>query len=62
MSNAANSNTLVVARAILIWLAIIVAEIAHGIIRGLLLVPLVGDWRSRQIGVFTGSGSSWPSP
>lgn len=39
----------------LVWLAIIAAETIHGIARGLLLVPAVGDQRSRQIGVFIGS-------
>ncbi|WP_372894355.1 hypothetical protein [Stieleria sp.] len=33
----------------------IVAEIAHGITRALTLVPLVGQFRSNQLGVFTGS-------
>ncbi len=44
-----------IARGILIWLVIIMAEILHGIIRARFLVPRVGDWRARQIGVFTGS-------
>lgn len=42
-------------RGVAIWVIIIVAEILHGIARGLILVPYVGDFRSRQIGVFTGS-------
>ena len=46
----------VVRRCMLMWLALIVAEIAHGILRAILLVPLVGEFRSNQIGVFTGSG------
>lgn len=37
------------------WLVIIVAESAHGVLRQLLLVPLVGDLRARQIGVLIGS-------
>ena len=37
------------------WLAIMGAEFVHGILRALLLEPYVGDFRSRQIGVFTGS-------
>jgi len=42
-------------RALLIWLVLICAEIIHGILRAILLVPLVGEFRSNQIGVFTGS-------
>jgi hypothetical protein len=38
-----------------VWLIIIFAEIIHGVLRGLFLVPVVGDFESRQIGVFTGS-------
>ena len=42
-------------RAITVWLVLIVAEILHGIARGIFLVPHVGEFRSSQIGVFTGS-------
>lgn len=42
-------------RAFLAWLVIIAAETVHGVLRGLLLVPLVGDLPARQIGVFVGS-------
>ncbi len=45
----------IIIRAIAIWLILIVAEILHGIARGLFLVPQVGEFRSNQIGVFTGS-------
>ena len=45
----------VLARVVAIWLVLIVAEILHGIARGLFLVPYVGEFRSNQIGVFTGS-------
>jgi hypothetical protein len=31
------------------------AEVVHGVLRALLLVPFVGDFRARQIGVFIGS-------
>jgi len=41
--------------ALAVWLVLITAEILHGIARGVLLVPLVGEFRSDQIGVFTGS-------
>jgi hypothetical protein len=41
--------------ALAIWFLLIAAEMLHGIVRGILLVPYVGDFRSRQIGVFTGS-------
>lgn len=42
-------------RAFAVWLIIIVVETVHGILRGLLLVPLVGDFPARQIGVLIGS-------
>jgi hypothetical protein len=42
-------------RALLIWIVLICAEIVHGILRAILLVPIVGEFRSNQIGVFTGS-------
>lgn len=42
-------------RSLTIWLVLIVAEIAHGILRAIVLVPIVGEFRSNQIGVFTGS-------
>jgi hypothetical protein len=31
------------------------SEILHGIARGILLVPHVGEFRSNQVGVFIGS-------
>jgi hypothetical protein len=42
-------------RAFLVWCLILAVEVTHGIARTLWLVPLVGDLRSRQIGVVTGS-------
>lgn len=42
-------------RSLAIWLVLIVAEIIHGILRAIVLVPLVGEFRSNQIGVFSGS-------
>lgn len=52
-------------RAALAWVLIAGAETVHGILRGLLLRPVVGDLLSRQIGVFTGSviilGIAWLS-
>lgn len=42
-------------RTIAVWLLIIVAETIHGILRGLFLVPVVGDLLARQIGVVVGS-------
>jgi hypothetical protein len=38
-----------------VWAVIMLAESAHGILRGLFLVPFVGDLNARRIGVFTGS-------
>jgi len=45
---------MVLIRAFLVWLVIIAAETAHGILRGVLLVP-IGDLPARQIGVLIGS-------
>jgi hypothetical protein len=42
-------------RALVVWLLIVAAEVVHGIARALWLEPRVGDFRARQIGVFTGS-------
>ncbi len=47
--------TLVILRTVLVWLLIIAVETIHGILRTLLLAPLVGDFAARQIAVFTGS-------
>jgi hypothetical protein len=41
-------------RAFLVWLVIIASETVHGILRGILLLPLVGDFPARQIGVLGG--------
>jgi hypothetical protein len=43
------------AKTLLTWLVLLVAEFLHGTLRVIFLVPRVGDLRSRQIGVFTGS-------
>jgi hypothetical protein len=42
-------------RALLVWLVIIGVETVHGILRTLVLLPAVGDFRARQISVLTGS-------
>jgi hypothetical protein len=42
-------------RALLVWLLIALAEIVHGAIRRVLLVPVVGDFRAGQIGAAVGS-------
>lgn len=42
-------------RAFAVWLLFIIAEVVHGIVRVWVLTPVVGDFRARQIGVFTGS-------
>ena len=42
-------------RAIAVWLVLIGAEMIHGIVRSIVLMPRMGDKRARQIGVFTGS-------
>ena len=45
----------IVLRGVVVWCGIIVVEVFHGIARTLFLAPLVGDFRARQIAVFTGS-------
>ena len=45
----------IVLRGVVVWCGIIVVEVFHGIARALFLAPLVGDFRARQIAVFTGS-------
>ena len=42
-------------RAFAVWLLLMAAEVVHGILRAIFLVPVVGDFRARQIGVFSGS-------
>jgi len=45
----------VILRALAVWVVLIAAEILHGVVRAALLVPHLGQFRSSQIGVFTGS-------
>lgn len=42
-------------RSFMIWLLIIFAETIHGTLRTILLEPRIGDFRARQISVFTGA-------
>ncbi len=42
-------------RALAVWWVIIAVESVHGTLRQLLLVPLLGDFRARQVSVLTGS-------
>lgn len=42
-------------RSLAVWFVLIAVEFVHGILRAFFLRPYVGDFRSRQIGVFTGS-------
>jgi hypothetical protein len=44
-----------VRRGLLVWLLIMAAEFVHGIARTVLLQPYLGDFRARQVAVFTGS-------
>jgi hypothetical protein len=50
-------------RVIAAWVAIMLVETVHGILRTLLVAPVVGDFRARQIAVFTESmlilGVAW---
>lgn len=49
------SRLSLILRALEVWLVISVVEIIHGAVRIAALQPLVGDFRARQIAVFTGS-------
>jgi len=42
-------------RAVVVWLILFAVEFIHGVLRTIFIVPVVGDFRSRQIGVFIGS-------
>ena len=42
-------------RALVVWVVIVIAEIIHGTLRQIFLVPVIGDMPARQIGVFSGS-------
>jgi hypothetical protein len=42
-------------RGMAVWFVLMAAEFAHGLARALWLVPVVGDFHARQIGVFTGT-------
>jgi hypothetical protein len=50
-------------RALLVWMLIILAETAHGMVRELFIAPVIGDLRARQVGVLIGSvivlGVAW---
>jgi hypothetical protein len=50
-----DKTTHVLARGFVVWLLIITAEMIHGIVRTLVLEPLIGDFRARQVSVFTGT-------
>lgn len=45
----------VLKRGLAVWVLMILAESAHGAFRRLLLEPLMGDLRARQVSVVTGS-------
>jgi hypothetical protein len=42
-------------RAIAVWVLLMSGEVVHGVARTLVLVPVVGDFRARQLAVFSGS-------
>ncbi|MBP6732553.1 MAG: hypothetical protein KA149_10870, partial [Chitinophagales bacterium] len=42
-------------RSIAVWLLLMLTETLHGTARIFLLVPLTGDFKARQITVFTGA-------
>jgi hypothetical protein len=46
---------MILLRAFAAWLVVIAVEVVHGVLRAILLVPLVGDLPARQVGVPVGS-------
>lgn len=46
----------VLSRGLIVWLIIIIFESIHGVARGLILEPIIGDFRARQVSVFIGAG------
>ncbi len=44
-----------ISRGVVVWVCIIIVEVLHGVTRTMFLAPAVGDFRARQIAVFTGS-------
>jgi hypothetical protein len=44
-----------VLRGLAVWVCIIFVEVLHGIARTAFLAPVIGDFRARQVAVFTGS-------
>ena len=50
-----SANKRILGKALAIWPVLILVKILHGILQGVVLAPRVGEFRSNQIGVFTGS-------
>jgi len=48
-------NAGVLIRGLIVWLVIICAETVHGILRTMLLEPVMGGFEARRFSVFTGS-------
>lgn len=42
-------------KGVAVWLLLMGAEVVHGIVRTALLAPRIGDFKARQLSVFTGS-------
>jgi hypothetical protein len=49
-----NEFSKIIRRGFAVWLLIALAESLHGIARVILLQPVVGDFRARQLALFTG--------
>jgi hypothetical protein len=54
-SGAKVGTAAVLTRGTAAWFCIILVETLHGVARTLLLAPMIGDFRARQVAVFTGS-------
>ena len=47
--------TTLIRRGLVVWVVIIIVEIAHGMVRQIVLEPWIGDLRARQVSILLGS-------
>ena len=47
--------TTLIRRGLVVWVVIIIVEMSHGMVRQIVLEPLIGDFRARQVSVLVGS-------
>jgi len=54
-STAKVSPARLLGRSVVVWCVLAFAETIHGVLRGLLVTPALGDQRARQLGVLVGA-------